>query len=91
MNELDNIKAASTMGSVETALAQVQQLASAPIRFRDPPTLMAALQKLADDARISGYNQAAEYEAILRQCRPSYVSTRVWGHNHPFGRIQGGE
>jgi hypothetical protein len=31
---------------------------------------MAALQKLADDARTSGRVQAAKFEAILRQCRP---------------------
>lgn len=49
---------------------QVRQLSSAPTRFRDPPSIMAALQKLADDARTSGHTQAAEFEAILRQCRP---------------------
>ena len=31
---------------------------------------MAAVQKLADDARTTGHAKAAEYEAILRQSRP---------------------
>lgn len=62
---------------MEASLAVVRQLASAPYRFRDPSAIMAALQKLADDARTTGHGQAAEYEAILRQCRPYLYNTQL--------------
>lgn len=55
--------------SVEASSSQVRQFASAPTRFRDPSPILAALQKLADDARTTGHAKSAEYEAILRQTR----------------------
>ena len=67
--ELDNLKAQSNTVSVEASLARVRQLASSPVRFRDPSAIVAALQKLADDARTTNHEKAAEYEAVLRQSR----------------------
>jgi len=73
---LETLKAQSTAVSVEASLAQVRQLASAPTRFRDPSAILAAIQKLADDARTTGHEKAAEYEAILRQSRPLLYNTQ---------------
>jgi hypothetical protein len=72
--EVETLKAQATAVNVETSLAQVRQLASAPTRLRDPSAIMAALQKLADDARTVGHDKAAEFEAILRQVRPHIYS-----------------
>ncbi|KAK3745186.1 hypothetical protein QZH41_008385, partial [Actinostola sp. cb2023] len=75
--DLETLKAQSTAVSVEASLAQVRQLASAPTRFRDPSAILAAIQKLADDARTTGHEKAAEYdEAILRQSRPLLYNTQ---------------
>ncbi len=55
---------------VSVSLQLVRQLASAPYHLRDPFSILAALQKLADEARVSNDPSAARYEAILRQSRP---------------------
>ena len=61
-------------------LQLVRQLASAPLHLRDPHAIFAALQKLADEARVSGDPSALRYEAILRQ-------TRLLSSSSEFGFI----
>ena len=48
----------------------VRQLVGAPKHMRDPHMIMSAVQQLADEAKTSADPKTAEYEAILRQCRP---------------------
>lgn len=67
--ELETLKTQAKTVNVEASLAHVRQLASSPVRFRDPSAILAALQKLADDARTTSHPKAAEYEAVLRQSR----------------------
>lgn len=63
--------------SVEASLESVRQLASSPMRFREPHNIMLAIQKLADDARVSSHPRAKEFEAILRQVRPFAFSPNL--------------
>ena len=56
---------------VSVTLQLIRQLASAPHHLRDPFAILAALQKLADEARVSGDASAPRYEAILRKADPS--------------------
>lgn len=69
--QLNTLKAETGKGTdVSVTLQLVRQLASAPHHIRDPFAILAALQKLADEARVSGDPSASKYEAILRQSRP---------------------
>lgn len=68
--EVDELKLKTTAVNVEASLENVRQLASSPTRFREPHSIMLAIQKLADDARVSSHPRAKEFEAILRQVRP---------------------
>jgi len=69
--QLNTLKEGSGKGAdVTVTLQLVRQLASAPRHLRDPYAILAALQKLADEARVSGDQSAPRYEAILRQTRP---------------------
>lgn len=69
--QLNTFKEASGKSTdVTITLQLVRQLASAPRHSRDPYAILAALQKLADEAQVSGDPSAPRYEAILRQTRP---------------------
>ncbi|KAL9952483.1 hypothetical protein ACROYT_G039746 [Oculina patagonica] len=69
--QLNTLKAEAGNGAnVAVTLQLVRQLASAPYHLRDPFAILAALQKLADEARVTGDPSASRYEAILRQSRP---------------------
>jgi len=69
--QLNTLKTESGKGAdVTVTLQLVRQLASAPQHLRDPYAILAALQKLADKARVSADPSASRYEAILRQSRP---------------------
>ena len=68
---MNTLKEGSGKGAdVTVTLQLVRQLASAPRHLRDPYAILAALQKLADEARVSGDPSAPRYEGILRQTRP---------------------
>jgi len=82
---LEALKTKTSAVSVEASLAVVRQLASAPSAFKDPSAMMAALQKLADDARTTGHAKTAEYEAILRQTRPLMFSNQLGDIVHLLG------
>jgi len=69
--QLTTLKAETGKGAdITVTLQLVRQLASAPQHLRDPFAILAALQKLADEARVSADPSASRYEAILRQSRP---------------------
>ena len=69
--QLNTLKEGSGKGAdVTITLQLVRQLASAPRHLRNPYAILAALQKLADEARVSGDPSAPRYETILRQTRP---------------------
>jgi len=69
--QLNTLKAETGKGAdVTVTLQLVRQLASAPQHLRDPFAILAALQKLADEGRVSADPSAFRYEAILRQSRP---------------------
>ena len=67
--QLNTLKAETGKGTdVSVTLQLVRQLTSAPRYIRDPFAMLAALQKLADEARVSGNPSASRYEDI--QSRP---------------------
>ena len=69
--QFNTLKAETGKGTdVSVTIQLVRQLASAPRHIRDPFAILGALQKLADEARVSGDPSASRYEAILRQSRP---------------------
>ena len=75
--ELDELKAKTSVVSVEASLENVRHLATSPMRFRDPHSIMMAIQKLADDARTTNHGRFEEFEAILRQTRPLMFSPQL--------------
>lgn len=77
-DQVNSLKAEKGFG-VAVSLQLVRQLASSPLRLRDPFAILAALQKLADEARTSGDVAAPRYEAIVRQVRP-LASSPQFGH-----------
>ena len=58
--------------NVAVTLQLVQQLASAPHHLRDPFAILAALQKLADEARVTGDPSASAIKA------DPYPTPRIW-------------
>ena len=69
--QLNTLKAETGKGAdVTVTLQLVRQLASASQHLRDPFAILAAFQKLADEARVSADPSASRYEATLRQSRP---------------------
>lgn len=51
-------------------MVTVRQFASRPSPLIDNHSLLAALEQLADVARLSGHAEKKKYDAIFRQCKP---------------------